>query len=139
VLPCPEESKANFAALQLGGEALMSWEHFKTMQQAGHAVTWNEFKQAIKKYHIPKGLMDRKMREFLALRQGSDMVYHYAQKFNSFASMEGIMWTLMRRRWNRFRDGSDGEFFERLNMIEPNNFYEMVNKAISQEDAMKKA
>jgi hypothetical protein len=62
-----------------------------------------------------------------------------AQKFNSLASMEGIMWTLMRRRWNRFRDGSDGVFFERLNLIEPNNFYEMVNNAISQEDAMKKA
>jgi hypothetical protein len=49
----------------------------KTMQQ-GHAVTWTEFKQAFKSHHIPKGLMDRKMRELLALKQGSDTVYHYA-------------------------------------------------------------
>jgi hypothetical protein len=81
VLPCSEENKANFAALQLRGEALMWWDHFKTMQQ-GHAVTWTEFKQAFKSHHIPKGLMDRKMRELLALKQGSDTVYHYAQNFN---------------------------------------------------------
>jgi hypothetical protein len=32
VLPCSEENKAKFAALQLQGEALMWWDHFKTMQ-----------------------------------------------------------------------------------------------------------
>jgi hypothetical protein len=76
-LPYSEENKANFAALQLRGEALMWWDHFSTMQQ-GYAVTWDEFKQAFKSHHIPKGLMDRTMRELLALKQGSDSVYQYA-------------------------------------------------------------
>jgi hypothetical protein len=31
-------------------------------------VTWDEFKQVFKSHHIPKGLMDRKKRELLALR-----------------------------------------------------------------------
>jgi hypothetical protein len=47
-LPCSEERKANFATLQLQGEALMWWEHYKSMQPAGHEVTWVEFKQAFK-------------------------------------------------------------------------------------------
>ena len=68
VLPCSEERKANFAALQLHGEALLWWEHYKSMQPAGHEITWNEFKQAFKNHHIPKGLMDRKMKELLALK-----------------------------------------------------------------------
>jgi hypothetical protein len=67
LMPCSEENKANFAALQLRGEALMWWDHFKSMQQ-GRAITWNDFKQAFKSHHIPKGLMDRKLRELLALR-----------------------------------------------------------------------
>jgi hypothetical protein len=67
VMPCSEENKTNFAALQLRGEALMWWHHFKTMQR-GRAVTWNDFKQAFKSHHIPNGLMDRKMRKLLALR-----------------------------------------------------------------------
>jgi hypothetical protein len=40
--------------------------------QRGHTVTWDEFKEAFKSHHIPKGLM---VRELLALRQGSDSVY----------------------------------------------------------------
>jgi hypothetical protein len=39
----------------------------------------------------------------------------------------------------RFRDGLNGKLYERLNLLEPKNFHELVNKAISQEDAMKKA
>jgi hypothetical protein len=48
VLPCSKEHKASFAALQLHGEALMWWEHFKTMQPAGHEITWTEFRKALK-------------------------------------------------------------------------------------------
>jgi hypothetical protein len=39
----------------------------------------------------------------------------------------------------RFHDGLDGKLYERLNPLEPENFHELVNKAISQEDARKKA
>jgi predicted GIY-YIG superfamily endonuclease len=42
-------------------------------------------------------------------------------------------------KMERFRDGLDGKLYERLNLLEPNNFHELMNKAISQEDVMKKA
>jgi hypothetical protein len=138
VLPCSEENKANFAALQLRGEALMWWDHFKSMQR-GRAVTWEDFKQAFKSHHIPKGLIDRKMRELFALRQGSDTVYRYAQKFNSLCQYGGHHVDSDAKKMERFRDGLDGKLYERLNLLEPENFHELVNKAISQEDAMKKA
>jgi hypothetical protein len=138
VIPCSEENKANFAALQLRGEALMWWDHFKTMQQ-GRAVTWNDFKQAYKSHHIAKGLKDRKMRELLALRQGSDTVYRYAQKFNSLCQYGGHHVDTDAKKMERFRDGIDGKLYEQLNLLEPENFHELVNKAISQEDALKKA
>jgi hypothetical protein len=38
----------------------------------------------------------------------------------------------------RFRDGLRSELYERLNPLEPNSYHELVNKAISQEDAMMK-
>jgi hypothetical protein len=107
--------------------------------QRGHAVTWDEFKQAFKSHHIPKGLMDRKMRELLALRQGSDTVYRYAQKFNSLCQYGGHHVDTDAKKMERFRDGLDGKLYERLNLLELANFHELVNKAISQEDAMNKA
>jgi hypothetical protein len=100
VLPCSEERMASFATLQLCGEALMWWEHFKSMQPAGHEVTWTEFKKAFKDHNIPKGLMVRKMKELLSLKQGDDIVYQYAQKFTISASMENMTWTPMPKRWN---------------------------------------
>jgi hypothetical protein len=83
--------------------------------------------------------MDRKMRELLALRQGSDMVYRYAQKFNSLCQYDAHHVDTDAKKMERFCDGLDGKLYERLNLIEPANFHELVNKAISQEDAVKKA
>jgi hypothetical protein len=111
VMPCSEENKANFIALQLRGEAIMWWDHFKTMPQ-GRAVTSNDFKQAFKSHCIPKGLMDRKMRELLALRQGSDTVYRYAQKFNSLCQYGGHHVDTDAKKMERFRDGLDGKLYE---------------------------
>jgi hypothetical protein len=99
--------------------------------QRGHAVTWDEFKQALKSHHIPKGLMDRKMRELLALRQGSDTVYRYAQKFNSLCQYDGHHVDTDAKKMEGFRDGLDGKLYECLNLLEPANFHELVNKAIS--------
>jgi hypothetical protein len=131
VLPCFEDHKARFAALQLRGEALMWWEHFKIMQPAGHEVTWTEFKKAFKDHHIPKGLMVRKMKELLALKQGDDTVYQYAQKFNSLCQYGEHHVDTDAKKMERVRDGLRSELYERLNLVEP-------DKAISQEDAMMK-
>jgi hypothetical protein len=53
VLPCFEENKANFAALQLRGEALMWWNHFKSMQR-GRAVTWDDFSKPSRAITSPR-------------------------------------------------------------------------------------
>jgi hypothetical protein len=63
VLPCSAENKAGFTAQQLRGEALIWWEHFKSMQP--HQITWAESKKAFKEHYIPRGLIDRKMRELM--------------------------------------------------------------------------
>ena len=139
VLPCSEERKASYAAQQLRGEALMWWEHHKSMLLPGQELTWDEFKQAFKEHHIPRGLMDRKMRELLNLKQGSDTVYEYSQKFNSLCQYGGHHVDSDANKVKRFREGLNGDLYERLNLFEPNNYHDLVNKAISQEDAMKKA
>jgi hypothetical protein len=79
------------------------------------------------------------MRELLALCQGSDLVYRYAQKFNSLCQYGGHHVDTDAKKMERFPDGLDGKLYERLNLLEPANFQELVNMAILQEDAMKKA
>jgi hypothetical protein len=138
VLPCSEERKASIATLQLRGEALMWWEHFKSMQPAGHEVTWTEFKQAFKDRLIPKGLMVIKMKELLALKQGDDTVYQYAQKFNNLCQYGEHHVDTDAKKMEHFCDGLKSDLYERINLLEFNSYHELVNKAISQEDAMMK-
>jgi predicted PolB exonuclease-like 3'-5' exonuclease len=37
------------------------------MQPIDHVVEWGEFKAAFRGHHIPAGIMDRKLNEFLTL------------------------------------------------------------------------
>jgi hypothetical protein len=82
----------------LNGPAWTWWDHFLAMQPVDHVVEWREFKAAFRGHHIPAGIMDRKLNEFLALTQGNHTVLHYAQAFNDLCSMQAIMQILMRRR-----------------------------------------
>ena len=55
------------------------------MQPADHYVTWKEFTTAFCEYYIPAGLLNRKLTEFLDLKQGSMTVMEYVNKFNHLA------------------------------------------------------
>jgi hypothetical protein len=44
------------------------------MQPTDHIVEWEEFKATFRGHHIPAGIMDRRLSEFLALTQGSRTV-----------------------------------------------------------------
>jgi hypothetical protein len=116
----------------------MWWEHFKSMQPARHEVTWTEFKKAFKEHHIPKGLMVRKMKVLLALKQEDDTVHQYAQKFNNLCQYGEHHVDTDAQKMERFRDGVKSDLYERLNLLEPNSYNELGNKAICQEDVMMK-
>jgi hypothetical protein len=73
------------------------------------------------------------------LKKGSDSVYQYAQKFNSLYQRGDYHIDTDRKKMERFREGLDGELYERLNLIKIDSYPELVNLAISQEDAMKRA
>jgi hypothetical protein len=71
---CSEVTKVRFATQQLRGPARTWWDHFLAMQPEGREVEWREFKAAFRGHHIPAGIMDQKLNEFLALTQGNRTV-----------------------------------------------------------------
>jgi hypothetical protein len=81
-VPCSEANKTLFAAQQLRGTVRIWWDNYYAMQPEGHIVTWEEFKAVFRVHHIPEGLIERKLNEFLALTQGNRTVLQYAQAFN---------------------------------------------------------
>jgi hypothetical protein len=85
-IPCFKANKALFVAQQLCGIARIWWDPYYAMQLEGHVVTWEEFRTAFRAHHIPKGLIEWKLNEFLALTQGTRTVMQYAQEARSFLS-----------------------------------------------------
>jgi hypothetical protein len=106
------------------------------MQPDGHVVTWEEFKVAFRAHHIPKGLIERNLNEFLALTQGNRTVLQYAQAFNHLCQYAGYHANMDAKKRDRFCHGLNTKLKERLNLVRADNFNELVNMAITQEDCI---
>jgi hypothetical protein len=128
---CPDDTKARFAAQQLRGPARTWWDHFRAMLPAGHEVSWEEFKTAFRGHHIPAGILDRKMNEFLALNQGTRTVLQYAQAFNDLCQYAGCHADSDEKKRDRFHRGLNTKLRERLNTVRDDSFNKLVNLAIS--------
>jgi hypothetical protein len=106
------------------------------MQPVDHVVEWGEFKVAFRGHHIPVGIMERKLNEFLALTQGSRTVLQYAQAFNDLCQYAGYHADMDEKKRDRFRRDLSAKLHDRLNTVRANSYNELVNIAISQEDCI---
>jgi hypothetical protein len=106
------------------------------MQPAGHVISWDEFRTAFRAHYIPEGLLERKLNEFLALTQGSNTVLQYAQTFNHLCQYASYHADNDAKKQDRFRRGLNTKLKERLNLVRANNFSELVNMALTQEDCI---
>jgi hypothetical protein len=106
------------------------------MQPAGHDISWEEFRTAFRAHHIPEGLMEWKLNEFLALTQGTHTVLQYAQAFNHLCQYAGYHADNDAKKQDCFHRGLSTKLKERLNLVKANTFSELVNMALTQEDCI---
>jgi hypothetical protein len=135
-VPCSEANKTLFLAQQLRGTSRIWSENYYAMQPDGHVVNWEEFKTAFRAHHIPEGLIERMLNEFLALTQGSRTVLQYAQAFNHLCQYAGYHADTDAKKRDQFRHGLSTKLKERLNLVKADNFNKLVNMAITQEDCI---
>ena len=76
------------------------------------------------------------MNEFLALNQGTRTVLQYAQAFNHLCQYAGHHADTDAKKRDRFRRGLNTKLKERLNLVQPDTYNELVNMAITQEDCI---
>jgi hypothetical protein len=69
--------KVLLATHQLIGTALAWWENYSTAAQDASTITWEEFVDEFRRYHIPAATMKRKADEFCELTQGNKSVEEY--------------------------------------------------------------
>jgi len=80
-----DEEKVNLATHQLVGAAGEWWENYQDAANEPDAITWQDFVEAFREYHIPEGIIEIQAKEFLSLRQGPMTVNQYIHKFMKLA------------------------------------------------------
>jgi hypothetical protein len=71
-----------FASGQFQGEAQDWWESYEYgCPTNSPVVTWQEFRENFRAYHIPEGRIELKAEEFRSLTQGSLSLAEYHDKF----------------------------------------------------------
>ena len=82
IAQCNELEKVLYASGLLQGAAQDWWDSFQYGRpNDAPAITWREFKDNFRSYHIPDGLVELKQEEFRSLKQGSMTVAEYRDKF----------------------------------------------------------
>ena len=98
-----------------------------------HRVTWQEFTTAFKEYYIPAGVLNRKLMEFLDLKQGSMSVMNYVNKFNHLAQYAGTHVNTDEKKRDHFYHGLSYSLQKELYTGNYQTFGAMMNVAIAME------
>jgi hypothetical protein len=78
---CNDREKVLYGLCLLRGEAQSWWESYLATHADPEAITWEEFRDKFRRYHVPEGSMIVRKEEFLAVKQGPLFVNEYKDKF----------------------------------------------------------
>src|ERR1044071_6592554 len=103
------------------------------MQPDGHLVTWQEFRDAFRGYHLLDELMECKKEEFCNLTEGELSIHEYVREFNRLARYAQDEITTDARKQERFRKGHSPILRHDLNLLEFSTFEDLVNSSFRDE------
>ena len=101
------------------------------MEQPDHLATWQEFTTAFREFYIPAGVINRKVTEFLELRQGSMTMMGYVNKLNHLDQYAGIHVDTDDKKKDRFFHGLAPILQEKLYTANYQTFGALMNAAIA--------
>ena len=107
------------------------------MHPANHRVSWAEFREAFRSFHIPSGLLEIKRWEFEDLEQGGRTVMEYVQVFNHLAQYAQDEVSTYERKQYRFVNGLNSKMQDRLSAHEFAEFNKLVSTSLTVEFKLK--
>jgi hypothetical protein len=130
---CNDHEMVLYSSNQLRGVAQSWWESYLATHADPEAITWEEFRDNFRRYHVPEGLMIVRKEEFLALKQGPLSVSEYRDKFRQLSryAPEDVN-TDAKRQYHFLRDLVDPLHYQLMNLTYP-TFQHLIDRAIMTE------
>jgi hypothetical protein len=132
---CEDRDKVLLATHQLTGTALVWWENYCAAAKDPSAITWDEFVEEFRRYHIPEATLKRKADEFHELRQGNKSVEEYTYQFIELARYASEEVDKDSRKQEMFKKGLTPELRTLLTPQIYPDFNTLMNMAILTERA----
>jgi hypothetical protein len=134
---CDDREKVLYGPRQLRGAAQSWWESYLATHANPEAITWEEFSESFRRYHVPEGLMIVKKEEFLALKQGPLSVSEYRDKFLQLSryAPEDVN-TDAKRQYRFMRGLVDPLHYQLMNHTFP-TFQHLIDRAVMTEKKRK--
>jgi hypothetical protein len=130
---CNDREKVLYGPQQLRGAAQSWWESYLATHANPEAITWEEFRDNFRRYHVPEGPMIVRKEEFLALKQGPLSVSEYRDKFLQLSryALEDVN-TDAKRQYRFLRGLVDPLHYQLMNHTFP-TFQHLIDRAIMTE------
>jgi hypothetical protein len=137
IVQCTDREMVLYAAGRLVGQAGDWWDAYATAHPNRQNITWQEFRDNFRTYHIPSGVIKLKQNEFFSMRQGSMSVTEYLDKFTHLCRYALDEVNTDPKREERFLDGLIGPLNYQLQSHIFPDFQTLLNKAIGLESKRK--
>jgi hypothetical protein len=134
IVQCTDREMVLYTAGRLRGQAADWWDAYSTAHPNRNNITWQEFRDNFRTYHIPSGVIKLKQKEFLALKQGNMSVTEYLNKFTHLSHYAPDEVNTDPKRQERLLDGLLGPLNYQLQSHTFPNFQTLLNKAIGLEN-----
>jgi hypothetical protein len=134
---CDDREKVLYGPRLLRGASQSWWESYLTTHANPDTITWEEFRDNFRQYHVPAGLMIVKKEEFLALKHGPMSVSEYRDRFlqlSRYASED--VNTDANRQYHFLRGLVDPLHYQLMNHTFP-TFQHLIDRAIMTEKKRK--
>jgi hypothetical protein len=127
---CDDREKVIYGPHLLRGVAQSWWESYLATHANPDTITWEEFRDNFRQYHVPVGLMIVKKEEFLVLKQGPMSVSEYRDRFLQLSryAPEDVS-TDAKRQYCFMRGLVDPLHYQLMNHTFP-TFQHLINRAI---------
>ena len=125
------------ASHQLSGTALAWWENYCEAAEDATAITWEEFVEEFRRYHVPEGTMQLKADEFRSLKQGSMSVNEYHRKFIELSRYAPEEVSTDKKKQTMFKKGLESHLKAQMTPHMYPEFNTLINMTILAEEANK--
>ena len=131
IAQCNDQEKVLYASAQLQRAAQDWWESFQYGRpNNAPAITWQEFCENFRSYHIPEGLIELKQAEFRSLKQGRMSVPEFRDHFVQLSRYAPDDVANDKDKQRLFLKGLHDRLQLQLMTTTYPNFQELVNRAI---------